>query len=192
MKETQAQVAMFTAMLGLLLQPIGGDLVVLERPDFYEVKGSSAEELRRAMNLLGPRDDKGERRDASTHWTVRWDYRHRAVAGVCYLTSFTTTLTVDTILPKWDGEGAVPALQERWDDFLLALEEHEGGHADIGRRAAREIQERGSALSSARSCPALVDAIKSTSKVLLARHRKEDAEYDRRTDHGRSQGARFP
>lgn len=179
--------------MGLLLESVVvAAPTVVERSEYYEVAGSSAEQLRASINRMRPNDGKGERHDAVTRWDVHWQYRYRSAAGACALTSFTTSVEVLTTLPTWSNREAGSRLAERWDRYITALKDHERGHARIGLRAAREIQERISALEPAPTCPLLEESIKSKGEALLDAHRSEEVEYDRRTKHGSLQGARFP
>jgi predicted secreted Zn-dependent protease len=183
---------MLAALMGLFLEAAAAAPTVVERSEYYEVAGSSAEELRAAIDRLRPKDGRGERHDAVTRWDVHWEYRYSSAAGPCALTSFATSVEVSTRLPKWSNRDAGSWLAERWDRYMPALEDHENGHAQIGLRAARAIQEHVSALDPARTCALLEDSIRSKGEALLDKHRSEDAEYDRRTKHGASQGVRFP
>src|SRR6266498_262456 len=152
---------MLAALMALLLGPVGADPTVVERSEYYEVAGSSEKELRAAIDRLRPNDAKGERHDAFTKWDVHWEYRYNSSAGACALTSFTTSVEVSTRLPKWSNRDAGSRLAERWDRYIAALQDHERGHAQIGLRAAKAIQERLSALDQQPTCPLLEESIKS-------------------------------
>jgi predicted secreted Zn-dependent protease len=62
------------ALAWLLLQLALAPPRVDETVKYYEVRGSSAQELRAALDRLGPESDDGERFDAFTAWHVRWRY----------------------------------------------------------------------------------------------------------------------
>lgn len=180
------------ALIGLLLQHAAATPSVVKRSSYYEIVGSSVEELRASIDRQRPRDKNGDRHDAVTEWTVRWDYRYTAEASVCALTSFATSLSVSTRLPRWSRREKGSSLARRWDRYIEALEEHERGHARIAQRAAQAVQDRVSAIAPVTTCPLLIESIRSTGEDLIALYRSEDAEYDRRTSHGVEQGARFP
>ena len=74
---------------------------VEERVDYYEVAGSSEDELRAAIDKQRPKDRAGERHDAVTDWDVQWEYRFVTSGNGCALGSLVTTLEVVTILPRW-------------------------------------------------------------------------------------------
>jgi len=183
---------MLAALVALLVETVAASPTVVERSEYYEIAGSTADELRAAINRLRPKDAKGERHDATTHWDVRWEYRYTSAQGACTLTSFVTSVAIVTTLPRWSNRDAGSRLAERWARYMAALTEHERGHAEIGLHAARTIQGRLSALEPAQTCPLLEESIKLKGEALLAEYRSEETDYDRRTKHGASQGARFP
>ena len=164
---------------------------VEERVDYYDVAGSSEEELRAAIDKQRPKDRAGERHDAVTNWDVLWTYRYVTVAGGCAVGSLATTLEVATIFPRWPNRQS-GTLTERWDKYTAALKAHEREHMDIALRAAQVIHKRLSSHEKARTCPLLKASIDSKGQALLDQFRSEEAEYDQRTQHGASQGARFP
>ena len=165
--------------------------IVEERVDYYDVAGSSEDELRAAIDKQRPTDRAGERHDAVTNWDVRWTYRYVTAAEGCGLGSLATTLEVVTIFPRWPNRQS-GALTERWDKYIAALKAHERDHMEIAHRAAQVIHERLSRHEKARTCPLLKASIDSKGQALLDQFRSEDTEYDQRTQHGGSQGARFP
>lgn len=181
-----------SAVVGLLVLGASPSPTVSERTERYEVAGATPKEIRTSMNRLRPADYSGRRFDAFTDWRVRWLYRHASTAEQCILTSFQTTVTIVTTLPRWSGNRVDAALAQRWDRYLRALEEHEKGHAQIGARAAEAIQEELSKLQPHATCPDLEKAIESRAQALLEAAREDEAEYDRRTRNGIGQGAMFP
>jgi predicted secreted Zn-dependent protease len=183
---------MLVVLAVLVLGLVPSTPTVVERTEYYEVSGSSERELRVAIDQARPKDQEGVRHDAVTNWDVRWKYRYETVNTGCALASLETTLEVVSIFPRWSNRGSGSPLAQRWDKYLAALDEHEVGHLQIARRAAREIHERLSELNLARTCPLLKESIDSKGRALLDQFRSEGAEYDRQTKHGASQGARFP
>lgn len=183
---------MLAALAVLLLGLVPSTPTVVERNEYYDVAGSSDNELRAAINTRRPKDSDGVQHDAVTNWDVRWTYRSATGAQGCTLTSLSTRLEVVTIMPRWSTRQAGTMLEQRWNAFVAALERHETEHLQISLRAAQRIHERLSSLDAARTCPLLEESINSTGQALLDQFRAEDKEYDRRTQHGASQGARFP
>jgi len=160
--------------------------------DDYEIAGGSAAALRQQMNQDGPAEQ-GRHYDAHTDWNVKWAYPFDRSNGRCATGPVTVTLTITYRLPVWDGEsGAPPDLLEKWHTYMQALRTHEDGHAEHGRDAADEVIAALSGLPPADACPAMDSAANSTARAITDRYAAEDVTYDRDTNHGATQGARFP
>ena len=96
-------------------------------------------------------------------------------------------------LPVLAPDAAPPqAVHERWDDFALLLETHEAGHVDNYTDGARALQDAYAAVEPAATCDELRATLSDMGAAAIDAIRAADIDYDRRTDHGRTQGATFP
>ena len=164
-----------------------------ERTHYYAITGSSARELRDAINEKRPVGKDGKPHDAITSWFVRWKYTTTGSSGGCAVKSFDVGLDISMTFPQWTNESAAaPQLVQHWRSYYSALVTHEEGHRAIGSGAAADIREAGSKLPSEPGCNELAKAVEKTAGEILERYRQREREYDRDTDHGRTQGARFP
>jgi predicted secreted Zn-dependent protease len=169
------------------------DITITVDYAYYHIAGSSAEELRAQMSEFGPTNDSGERHDARTNWSVRWSYPFSREDGGC--TPGPIKVTVDTtfVLPQWDvPSNAAEELVDRWNTYMATLQLHENGHKEIAIEAGREILLSMDALPPYTSCGALEQAADALGERILDRFREEEFNYDKTTDHGATQGARFP
>jgi predicted secreted Zn-dependent protease len=159
----------------------------------YDVSGATAEELRNAMNRLGPVGPDGTRFDGYTTWYVAWKYRFNETSGGCRLTRLDVTCDVTTTLPRWANQRDGSAgLKQGWSTYFSALSLHEAGHKDIGVRAAAAVEDEVGRLASQPTCRELEQAVEAKAQGILERFRRDELEYDRTTRHGQAQGARFP
>jgi len=99
----------------------------------------------------------------------------------------TSVVTVRVVVsfPRWTHPRAAPAsLVAAWNRYTRALARHEQGHVDyaVGRRAAVARAIKRATCGSANAA-----ALKQLDVI-----RKHDVAYDRSTQHGATQGARFP
>lgn len=91
---------------------------------YYDIKGTSASELRRQMRRRGPQGYW-----ALAIWNVRW-------SGRCKL-----SVSISYTYPRWSNEGtASSALRKKWGSMLKNLIKHEKGHGQFGINAAKEIE----------------------------------------------------
>jgi predicted secreted Zn-dependent protease len=165
---------------------------VAERTEYYEVFGSTEQELRSAINKIRPRDRTGERSDGLTDWDINWKYELTMSAGSCSVEFVATTLRITVTLPRWANRRlASSTLAQQWDKYIAALEDHEQHHMQLALRAAQDIQERLSS-GGAPTCAALAASLDSTADTVMERLHGEQVQFDRETKHGVLQGARFP
>lgn len=160
--------------------------------NYFKVSGASERELRRSINQSRPWKDKPEG-DAHTAWKIEWTFSMTSSQTACRVHSFATKTAITMTLPKWTSNPSAPqALARRWESYLAALKVHEEGHKQIALAAAAEIQKRVKALKPAPECDALSASVNNTARDVIAEYRQKEIEYDRKTDHGATQGARFP
>ncbi len=159
----------------------------------YDIAGSSAPELRAAMDRLGPKDPvDGTPYAGFTRWTIEWSYDYTRAAA-CTLMRVRVVATIQITLPRWRGAAiADPGVAAEWTRFIAALQRHENGHAKIVKIGASRIARVLGSLPSFRSCARLERAADSTGERILEKTRRAELAYDEWTRHGDTQGARFP
>ncbi len=159
--------------------------------EYYDIQGNSKKDLIKEMKKKGVHEN-GKRFHAHTDWLVSWKYQYAPAADGCRIFSVVTDLEISFFLPRWvPGPGVSSGLVEKWENYYAALKTHEDGHADIGRKAAREIDEALGKLGRGLSCPQVREAADQEAERILKIWQKENADYDVRTKNGRKQGAVF-
>jgi predicted secreted Zn-dependent protease len=158
----------------------------------YDIRGSTANQLRGQMDQLGP-ESEGGRFDASTEWHVQWNYSYSRLTESCAIEEAHVEVQVTYTLPRWNPPADAPrSLVERWRTYMAALQLHEDGHRDVGISAGEEVLSTITELPAERTCPALGRIAHRTANQIITRHEDEERHYDRVTDHGATQGATFP
>ncbi len=151
---------------------------------YYDVSGSTESEIREHLNALSPTGPDGYRGDALTTWDIRWTWEGYG-SETCALKSVTVTYDIHIQFPRWTPSGEVsPELVTKWNNYILALVKHEKWHVD----------------NVVTNLPKVVSAIRqgtcttaeATGQAILTGIRKNDLDYDTRTNHGETQGAVFP
>lgn len=160
--------------------------------NYYTVKGATLAELHDSLQRTRPWKDRPPRH-AATVWQIDWRFDVVRSAGLCRCSSFTTRTVITVTLPRWTPPtNASPETVSTWNRYFVALAKHEAGHADFALRAAREQHKRVSQLGAETDCEALKRRINDTALQVLAEFRGQEQEYDRRTDHGATEGAVLP
>jgi predicted secreted Zn-dependent protease len=151
---------------------------------YYEISGSTEAELRDQLNRRAPVAPDGYRGDALTIWYIRWKWDGYGTED-CDLRSVTATYDIKVTMPRWDPpKGASPELIEKWNKYMLALAGHEKAHVD------NVVANLPNVINAIRR--ATCSTAEAKAQEVLAGIRRNDAEFDASTDHGATQGAKFP
>ncbi len=166
---------------------------VNERYEYYNIEGSSEQELRNQMCLNGCKWCDGKTYDAVTNWHVTWDYDHAQSENGCSAGTFRANVDITIRLPRWTrSNGASSVLVEKWGRYLEKLLEHEQGHRDLAVSAAADIAESVASLPPASDCSHIDREIIALSRERLRKLNADSEGYDKATRHGVTQGAIFP
>ena len=181
------------AVAMLLIQPAAAEPKVNETFNYYDVSGSTVQELRADLNRSGPLDKDGKRFDAVTRWHIRWHYNYQTGGNECAIAKVSTTVEVIITFPRLNDTASIPApVRKAFVDYTEKLLIHEKGHAQNAIDTARRIEDGIGALAPQGGCS---DLGRTANKLGFSRiddAKQWDIDYDLRTRHGASQGARFP
>lgn len=159
---------------------------------FYDIRGTTAAELRAEIARQGPLSE-GARHQAVTNWRITWQPLTSSIGGKCSVTSMNLMLTVEIVFPRWVNElGAPLALSENWRKYLTGLLGHEHGHKDIALAGAEEVRQLPKTALPQGTCAASIAAANAAGKAVVDRTVARQRKYDKDTDHGRGQGVRLP
>lgn len=166
---------------------------VTETIVYYDIKGATPQDIRAQMRELGPTDfTEGKRYDANTRWNVSWKYNYANTGQGCSISTAYTTVKVTITIPRLQDVSAPAALKQSFDDYTKNLLVHEKGHGQTAIDIARKIEGRLVAMPPQPSCDRMGKAANELGNALIKEANQADIDYDARTQHGRTQGARFP
>jgi predicted secreted Zn-dependent protease len=152
----------------------------------YEVQGNDRESLLLSLKMRGPQGFHG-----LAQWKLRYAFTSQKRAALCQIDSVRVSVEGEILMPRWRDEArAAPALRQRWADYIVALKQHEDGHIDHGRELALSVRQGLLALGP-RPCDQLVVQAQREFDRLQGNAKDRDRDYDARTQHGATQGARF-
>lgn len=159
--------------------------IVNENVISYKIFGNSGEELQNQMNTFGPKNH-SHQFNASTKWFVSWNYGYQAKNNFCELTSLKVNLHIFYILPIWmNYADSHPSLQNKWENCFVILRDHEIGHGNNGKKAAKTIENALLQIAPQKNCEQLKFVIDRIANRIIQEHLNKDFEYDTITDHGR-------
>ena len=153
------------------------------REESYPVNGSTIEQLRRVLGVLGPVRH-GRRYAAYTDWEVA--FRVCAPGGPALAAHTSVSVSAVVRLPCWRPPPSAPReLAARWESYVDALRRHEDGHVAIARAAGEAVAARLLALP-AHAPP---EVFQRAAAQAVAELRAVERTYDMDTRHGAAQGA---
>jgi predicted secreted Zn-dependent protease len=178
-------------VLGFALEALAQNSLMITT-NFYHVSGATEQELRDSIHQSRPWKDRSEG-DAHTEWKIEWSFNLASSEQEFQVQSFATKTTINVTLPKRIPNPQAPGpLDQKWARYINALKAHEEGHKQIALSAAAEIRKRVGALGAEPTREAVVTSINTAANQTIAQYRQKEAEYDRKTAHGVTEGARFP
>ena len=153
---------------------------------YYDVDGNGYQTLLESLRRNSPTGYHG-----FASWRVNYRYDFAREGNLCRITSIRFTLDGEIMLPRWRPSTPPDAeLVRRWERYLAALQRHEQGHVQHGEELVVTARQRILA-NGAQACEALEARTQGSFARVLEAMQGRDREYDERTGHGATQGARF-
>jgi predicted secreted Zn-dependent protease len=155
--------------------------------EYYDIHGTTVEELYQQMSELGPKDSDGNW-FAKANWAIDWDY---PIPKGNSCEPVQVIAWIQYILPRWvDKSEASAELQARWDAYELLLKKHEEHHKDIAVKYGRQFIAEIKKIDSYSSCKELEDRIGAihAQGIIINACSQEQAQYDQDTNHGVAEG----
>lgn len=170
--------------------PAAGEPLVRMHTSYYYIDGPSATVLAAQLDQNGPVGTGGSHFAGRTRWDIQWKFRHELKGTACSMKDVAVAVSVAQTMPRWRGEDKGAAgLKTLWTKFIDSLKRHEDGHKEHGLKAGKEIEAAVLAVKPAGNCEALELAANTAAQTIVMKYQALDEEYDRKTDHGRNQGA---
>lgn len=154
----------------------------------YMVHIGHGETLKQAINRASPIVEAGEHFHAYTSSTLQWNFQMTEEEGVCQVTKVVPNFKVRIIVPQLHlGPRVSYADKEEFGRYHHALVDHEKGHANYTRLAARDIGRLNGMM--ANTCQQLGELFNLKAKAIVEKYKQESHRYDVVTDHGKRTGA---
>ncbi|MEL7363169.1 MAG: DUF922 domain-containing protein [Bacteroidota bacterium] len=160
------------------------------KTEYYDITGTSWQELARQMRAKGPGDFFGQ-----TVYQIGYRYTSQRLGDRCWVSDATVTMEATIVLPRWQrssrSSGAVPyELRRDWDLFRTRLERHEQQHVRIAERGAQAVQQFLTGVTG--ECTTMDTLVNERVRGIVAEWDDHNRDYDVRTEHGRTEGAIWP
>ncbi len=120
---------------------------------YYTVAGTTTADIFASIDQNGPRDDNGVKGSGLTSatWSYRW--QPEVQGDSCVIQSMTIVLDIVVTLPQHENvEELSPNLSANWNNFVIAVSNHEQQHVDINLAGAETIRQKMEDLAPADTC----------------------------------------
>jgi predicted secreted Zn-dependent protease len=170
--------------------PLGAQIPTHISYRFYTIAPQKIQELPTELDRRSPIVYQGRKYHGYTQWWVNWQFYWHEYPTSCQITQVKTTLKVVYTLPKLlEKSAGNTSLKKAFDRYYQALFNHEQNHKNHGLEAALVIKAKLENLSSFPTCQDLNHQANDLAQSLIRTYRQKDLDYDRRTEHGRLEGA---
>jgi predicted secreted Zn-dependent protease len=156
----------------------------------YDVTGLNYAALITSMGTHGPKVD-GKSFHGLAKWHVKYNFTTKQAGRQCRFSSVDFTIDGEVLMPRWLDEVKAPAdLRQRWTAYYAALKTHEEGHIQNGRELALLVRERFLGMGDM-DCDQSQNIAQTEFNRIYNNIKDRDKDYDRRTQHGATQGASY-
>ncbi len=159
------------------------------RTEYYTINPQTPYDILHALNRRSPVRENGLIFHGNTDWNVSWRFQIQPAPGECKLFDIHTQLDIKYTLPLLDKRVQNKKTIERFNLFSKALTKHEHNHGLNGKKAAREIDNTLRVLRPEADCTQLEQTANVLGQKIIRKYTVIDREYDRITQHGRTEGA---
>jgi len=156
---------------------------------YYSVNTTSEVDLLSDLNNASPIKENGKIFHAHTDTHISWNFWWKKDYGECTIDRVSTKVKITYTLPKLSNKYKSRNLLLIWNKWYPALIKHEKKHASHAIEIANIIERSIKSLPFKSSCKELENIANSTGNKLIKKLNKLDIEYDKKTGHGKTEGA---
>ncbi|MDC0253542.1 DUF922 domain-containing Zn-dependent protease [Bacteriovoracales bacterium] len=156
---------------------------------YYDVKGTTLEEIKESMNQQRKIHAKGK--DAYTKWSVRFNFKKRKDGGNCTMERVDVSITSTTMMPRLINlEELSPELQDKWKVYLKNQLKHQMMQEEFAVKAKKELKEMLLAMKEV-DCSKLNRDANTLGDSIVQKYGEFRDAYNKKTDYGVKNGAIF-
>lgn len=158
--------------------------------NYYAVTGATTREIRMSINQSRPWKERLTY-DGFTEWKVNWRFRSAREGDDCRLIEFQPSAIITTTLPRWTPPPeASPEVREAWKRYMIGLVQHETVHGRFAYAAVEDMKKKIASLPPM-PCEQLKERVNQLANGVMDDYRQREKDFDKRTNHGATQGARL-
>ncbi len=174
-------------MLLILPSLVIAKKLITESYEFYRVYPYSKGEILSSLNKKTPISKYGEKFHGYAYSDIKWNFRWRYNKKNCWITSAKTEVNTTYTLPKLGTN--IDDVNEIWNQWYPKLVSHEEGHHKFATKIAKKIKHSIVHMPSESTCSELEKKANAIGSGLVSELDDLNKGYDKRTNHGETQGA---
>lgn len=161
--------------------------LVSEEYEYYYVNPNTRADILTSLKENSPIHENGKIMYGSSNSDVKWNLKWKHNSQICWITSVNTKVNTTYTLPKLIEGGS--GIDDFWDNWYPNLLTHERGHHKLAIDAAEEIERKIRKMPSFSTCDLLEKNANNIVLESINKLRRLQKDYDKRTNHGETQGA---
>ena len=111
------------------------------------------------------------------------------INGRCRVSQLRLDVDILYTMPHWENKSSADKdLQTRWDTWYRVLDQHERNHGAFAEKGYNDILSGLSSIGTSDNCQEITNLAEQVYNSVSARLKQENADYDRTTNHGESEG----
>lgn len=180
-------IIIFCGVLGILPSNVQAKNSVSEDYKYYLIKPNSKDDILKSLNKASPivEDNKIYHGYAYSH--IDWDFKWRYNTHRCWISSVNIRLNTTYTLPKVKTQSN--DVYDVWRQWYPKLVLHEKGHHNLAVTIAKKIESAIADMPHENTCTILEKKANAIGHAFISELGKLNRDYDRRTNHGETQGA---
>ena len=157
---------------------------------FYDIYPIDRKDLEEQIFQTTPIRYNGKKFAGLTQWRVSWKFNYQKINKGCRIDRVSSNLAVTYTMPRISQQYKINAkVRNSFDAYYATLLKHEEGHKDRALEAAKEIEQKLLSIGTFNSCKRLGEFANQKAYKIIEKYKDINREYDRQTNHGRTQGA---
>lgn len=157
--------------------------------EYYRFSAANLSAAHTNMFDASPIVIEGKKFSGLMQWKWEWRGKYDTSNGGCAPDRIVTQASSTIRLPKWDNvDDASYSDRKEWERAQKVLLRHEKKHEAIAKLAVKEFERKANALPAEESCEAMTETINGLFDRYMDQANKQNKHYDKRTEHGRTEG----
>jgi len=156
---------------------------------YYVISPRTPNQIKTELMRHSPIRQGGGTFNGRTDWYIDWKFQTNPSSRGCQLEDSSVSVRVVYILPALGEHVTDPRTIEVFNNFNKALTRHESTHGNHGLSAAREIDAAFDDVQAQPNCDQMSQMLNGIANSIVRKYAQKDAEYDRVTSNGLTEGA---